>query len=389
MFYNEHMFSFLKNNHKEEQTRLLLMVTSYSVTAAVVRTYHREGAVVQPVVLFSCERKIPQYHKFDQESLEQSIARESEYALEACRKVHGNYDALVCSMGEPWLLTKTRQCHLEKTKPFVVTQKIIDETIARDARLFEQEALRDYAYDQEWWMLAENKNHIDMNGYRVVQPLGKSAKEITIHVTYSLVPVRCIEIMNQVYARVFHREDVVYVGMNQLLDYWVDHDVKNETIIMLGGVSSDILVVRQGVLGVSQKINQGLVHFEKNMMDLFGVQSMQITSVMNLINDHRFLDHEKDIYHQRIIRAYQDLGKELVRVLHEIKKHQGVLGAIRIVNSPEWVAHFALLLELEIGQSVQVLSGDEYSRAFITTHGAQVTTGLLYTALQNLLEHKK
>lgn len=389
--YNNYMFSFLKNKPKEERTICVLVVNSYSVMAAVVRTYHREGAVAKPIVLFSCEEKIP-HHRASPSPWGRAgegmnlIESEIKKALEKCRKVHGNYDKLVCVIGEPWVMNKTRHMSIEKPKAFKLTQKTIDELLERDARLFEQEALRDYAKEQEWGVMYHAQPTVLINGYPAMHPVGMVAKSVELHTTISLAPAEVIDSIVEAYADVFHRTDVLFLGTGDILSKFAKHQ-KNMGVITLGGVSSTCSLFHQGFLDHSETIGSGLVEVEESIAYLFGVHQSHITSVLRFASDEKLLEHERDVYYKRIEAAYKNLSNEIQRGMLRIKKQIGSIpGHLWLLASPSWIAILQPRIEKDIGVSVIIPNTEMFNDALIYSHEARIKNAPLALAILAALE---
>ncbi len=379
------MFSFLKNKPKEEQTMCVLMVNSYSITASVVRTYHREGAVTKPVVIFSCEEKI-MHHRTTEASLESLVEHEVKKVLEQCRKVHGNYDKLVCVMGEPWLVNKSRHITIEKTSPFKITQKIIDDAMVRDARLFEQEALRDYARDEMWGIMHTTKPIVEANGYMVKNPVGISAKSFLLHTTVALAPAAFVEMILGVYADVFHRVDVSFSGLDTAFSR-IAKEYNQITVITLGGVSGTCLVFNRGLMSYSEKINTGLAMFENAIARLFGVDQRHSASVMRFASDENFLEHERDIYYQRIEMAYKKMSDEIRMIMLRIKKQMGhISGPVILIMDPVWAKALKPMIEVDINKEIEVIQTEMFDEFLIYTHTARVKNSSLSLAILAGLE---
>jgi len=381
------MFSFLQNKPKEEQTLCVLVVNSYSVTAAVVRTYHREGAVAKPIVLFSCEEKVPHHRASGNDVFEYLVEIEIKKVLEKCRMVHGNYDKIVCVVGEPWSMTKTRTIKIEKPKPFKITQKLITEAVLRDARLFEQEAMRDYAKNEEWGIMHSTQPVASINGYPVLNPLGMLAKSVELHVSTSLAPSYFIEMIMGAYADVFHRVDISFMGMEGILSNLVKHQ-GNASVFTLGGVSSTLSLFTRGALDHSEKINNGLVEFEDVIAYLFGVNHSHVASVMKFASDEKLLEHERDIYYQRMESAYKDLSTQVRLGVLATKKQVGnIPDPIFLIASPTWISILRPFLEKDIESSVVIPHKDMFNEYIVYTHEARIKNIPLSLAILASLEN--
>ena len=387
MFYNEHMFSFLKNKPKEEQTICVLVVNSYSVTAAVVRTYHREDAIAKPVVLFSSEEKIPHHHTNRVGYFEHLVIAETKKVLERCRTVHGNYDKVVCVIGEPWIVTKTRDIKIEKQAPFKITKKVVDEAILRDARLFEQEILRDYAKEEAWGILHNSKPIIDINGYPVSSPIGMSAKSFDVHVVMSLAPSSFVEMIIGAYADVFHRADIAFMGMDVVASQLVRQYDKG-SVLTLGGVSGTIAGFHHGILEYTEMVEEGFVAFEDALTYIFDVNHAHIPSVMKFASDEKILAHERDIYYQRIESAYSSLSNELRLAVLRAKKQIGnIVEPLFVIASPAWLHMIRPLLERDVEASITIPNPDMFDNYLIYTHDAKVKSVALSLVILAGLEN--
>jgi hypothetical protein len=380
------MFSFLKEKPKEEQTMCVLVVSSYSVIAAVVRMYYREDAVTKPVVLFSYEEKVPHYHMGGWNNLESLVAVSTKKVLEKCRMIHGNYDRIVCALGEPWVMTKTRHITLEKPTQFKLTQKIINDAVARDSRLFEQEAVRDYAKNEEWGIIHTTRPTVEVNGYQTENFIGAITKNAMIHVSISLAPASFVELIMGAYADVFHRVDISFIGTETLVAQLVKH-YAHAAVITLGGNSGTLAVFNKGNLDFSEKIHRGLADFESRVAYLFNVNKSHIGSVVKFASDEKLLEHERDVYYQRIEAAYKSIGDELRMGILRLKKYAGhITEPVFLVANPHWISIIKSLVEKDIESSVTIPHHDMFNEVLVYTHEARVKNVLLSLAVLEALK---
>lgn len=377
------MFSFLKNKPKEELTTCVLVVNSYSVVASVVRTYNREGAVAKPVVLFSCEEKVPHHHIGGTTSLEALASTAIKKSLEKCRMVHGNYDKIICVVGDPWVMTKTRHIVIERPTAFKLTQKLINDAASRDSRLFEQEALRDYAKEEEWGIIHNTQPLIDVNGYRAENPFGIVTNSAVIHMSFSLAPASFVEMVMGAYADVFHRVDIMFIGAEVLVADFVK-EYGHASVITLGGTSGTLAVFERGILEFSEPLYRGLADFEDGVAYLFGVNHSHIGSVVNFASDEKLIEHERDIYYQRIEAAYKPIGDEIRMGVLRLKKHVGYMAdPVVLIANPGWVTAVVPLLEKDTESQIIIPHKTLFDDRLVYTHEARVKNIILSLAILN------
>lgn len=265
------MFSFSKKKQTENEIICVSVITSYSITSSIVRLFKSENnANARPVVLFSCEEILPTYHNREASRLLDIVLFHLKKTLEQCRSFGGNVDRLICTLGEPWVFTRARLIHLEKMDSFPVTQKIVDEMIARDLKLFEQEILADFGNENGMSLVGTSKPRVELNGYYADSIMGQPARIVDIHTSFSLARSSVVETVAGVYADVFHRDDVVFQSVDSAHVSIIPRDA-NQTMIHIGGLTTQISIISRGRLMQSAQIPSGLHDLEFGIMEEFGV----------------------------------------------------------------------------------------------------------------------
>jgi hypothetical protein len=314
------------------------------------------------------------------------IESEIKKALEKCRKVHGNYDKIVCVVGEPWVMTKTRHITIEKPHSFKLTKKILDEAIARDTRLFEQEALRDYAKNEEWEIIHATQPTVDINGYRITDPIGVLTDNAVIHVTVSLAPAAFVDTVMDAYVDTLHRTDVSFMGTSSLIAQFTK-EYAHVSVITLGGISGTFSVWSHDNLEYSETLHRGLADFEAGIAHLFHVNHAHIDSVINFASDQKLIEHERDIYYQRIEKSYAILQNEFRMGLLRLKKHTGSLvRPVFLMANPGWIGILKSLVEKDIESEIIIPDDELFDTNIMYTHGVRVKNVMLSCAILSARE---
>lgn len=339
------MFSFLKKNSpKEETTLCVCVVTSYAVTAAVVRVYNRQGAVGTPVVLFSCEEKVSLRQARDVGMLEATVAEHARKCLEKCRSFHGVFDKIIYAVGEPWVTIASRAIHIEKGKPFKFTQKMIDESISRDVKLFESELSRTLL-PEDVGIIETSRPEIHANGYLMPEVSNVSVQTLDIHFSISYVPTRLVEELVLACTDVFHHPGVSFASMTAASRLLIARHAQ-AVIADLGGLSGTLSLVRHGSVIHTTTISSGLLGFEENIMQEFDVRQDQVATVMRFADDEKFLQHHRDLYYQRINAAARELAESLYRSSLILKQQiQAIPEPMYLIGNPLWITTIQPFLE--------------------------------------------
>jgi hypothetical protein len=346
------MFSFLKK-HKEETTTCICLVTGSVVTGSVVRTYQRRDAVAEPIVLFSCEEEISADYGDSREVIDILVQKAMLRVLEKCRSYYGSFDAMKCIIGEPWVVTKYRKITIEKNSPFTVTQKIIDEAIQRDMRLFEQETLRDFEDKEEVAIVDISKPVFFINGYKTVSWEKKNIKKIEIAQTIALAPVVTIAMIMETYADIFHTDDVTISAYSHSLCSVCSSASRNQTVVVLGGTMIDFYTLDQGVITQSLSYPGGVSDMVRTLELSFDIPQHKISTVFDFAHDENILEHYRDSYTTRLMNSYTALGNQLQKnILHAKKQGMEISDPLIILTHYSWMNIFQGLLERDLGASV-------------------------------------
>jgi len=365
------------------------MVNSYSISGAVIRSYHREGATPKPIVLFSCEEKIPLYHHRNAEVLERLVIAQTKGVLEKCRSFHGRFDKIICTLGEPWVTTFSRSSHLEKREPFTVNKNSIDELVARDTRLFEQETIRDYRSFEEVGVVGTSMPVIDVNGYRTPRYSGVTAKTVDVHMAFSIAPARFVENLLSAFIDVFHREDIICQSMDLARSYLFAKTAK-AAVLDIDGTTSTLSIIDRGHVMYTSSIPSGLINFENNLETLFDIKRVQIASVMQFVTDEKFIEYSRDVYYKRIEAAYRDFGVMLRRGANNLKKYtEAIPRPIHLMTNPSWIGTLEPLIKSDLETSIATLPADSLDDHVMYTTQAEARSVALSLAILQAIKNEE
>lgn len=379
------MFSFL-NKKPQEQTHIVVMVTSSTITAAVVRVFKAADATRKPVVLFSCESIIP-IRNNQADYRDDTVRQGLRTVLNKCRTYYPVYQHIYCCVGEPWILSSTRTAHLEKKESFAVTQKLIDDLVVRETKLFEQEIARDYANQEPVGLLEVSRPLVDANGYRVHHIHGIKASTIDVHLTFSIVSLRLATLVVDVCGDVFHRTDVRFASCD-LAKIKFLNQYPEGTLIELGGATLPVLTKDRQSITATAVIPVGVHQFMVKIMQLFDVTQQGAFRALSFAIDENILVHDRERYFHRIIEAYETVRPSIVRYGLEITKHmQQLPKPVMIIGHNSSVSLFKEFLERDLRTEVIVLDNNLLLDQVVVSHEARVCTYPLLLAIMHVIQY--
>lgn len=372
------MFSFLKNDPgKDETTFLVCSLDSYAVSAAVVRLFLHEGSVPRPVVLFSCEEKVPAYHDGDLGLLDEAVVAAAGRVLAQCRSFQGRVDRLFCGVGEPWVTTLSRSAHLERGEPFRALQKTVDDVMVRENRMAEQDILRTFADAEEVGIIDISRPTTLVNGYPADGRLDIMARSLDVHFAVSVAPVAFVNALVGAYADTFHRTDVTFLSA-EIARTLVAPREGTATVLAIGGITSTLSLVKKGQVSYTVSVAGGMADLERDLGSLFDVRASRLDSVMRFASDEKMLGRDRDQYFVRIRESYRELGDTLRRAVFSLQRHtQSLPGPAYVLADREWVTRLESVLSEDLGIPASAVPDNFFEERLVLTRDARARSSSL------------
>ena len=369
------MFSSSKKNTSHDII-CVSVVTSYSVISSVIQLFHHEHHV-KPVVLFSCQEILPTYHQGDAEALLEITAHHLKKNLEKCRSCNGSIGRLVCTVGEPWVITRARMIHLEKKDPFTVTQKTIDEMVLRDRKLFDQEIAVDFGTDMS--VFGSVRPQLQLNGYHTQKLSKEPVRTIDVHSAYSLIRPRVMQALTDAYTDVFHRTQVSFQSLNTT-NALIASPERIQTLVHVGGLTTQVSVVDHGRMMYVLQIPAGIHDLEDGIMREFSITRNLVGQTVNFYGDHNSTDRAHHESLRKVMSAYAAYGEVLERGMFELVKHVGKIPEpIIMITYPLWMQGVRGFIETTLGSSVMSPTPTEF---VVHSHESIIRNAVLDTAIE-------
>lgn len=173
----------------------------------------------------------------------------------------GAPDEIYCTLNSPWYTSETRTIHLEKSTPFMITKKIVDEMIQKELKNVSDKYSKKYEGVYTKPILLEGKVlHSSLNGYGVDDPIGKRATSIDLNIFISISPEACIKGIEESLKKVFHNTKISYGSFISSLfiaarDRYIT--VPSYLLIDINAEITDVAIVSNGVLSAMMSFPMG------------------------------------------------------------------------------------------------------------------------------------
>ncbi|MDD5721447.1 MAG: cell division FtsA domain-containing protein [Candidatus Pacebacteria bacterium] len=291
----------------QEKNKLMLVfnVSSSSVDGAI---FEAQSSGI-PKIIFSVKEPIKIEEKVDIDNFLSSTIKSLEIVVEKIYKAGlGAPSEIFCVLSSPWCISQTRIINLKKNTPFVFTEKLADELIQKEIKLFEEEHMLKYGNSDNRVRMIELKNiKILLNGYEAPQSLNKKTKELEMNIFVSMSGEQVLKKIEDTISKYFHFKQIKFASF--LLSFFTivrDMYLEQENFLLLkiGGEMTDISMIKKNTLRESASFPLGCNFLIRGVASELGCSMNEAESFISLFkNGH----------------AEESVAKKLASVLNKLR----------------------------------------------------------------------
>ena len=203
-------------------------------------------------------------------------------------------------LSSPWYASQTRTISFKKNNPFVFTEKIADDLIQKEIKVFSEEHLTRYSEEQNAVRTIELKNiRTLLNGYEVAEPLFKKTQDIEMTIFISMSGEEVLAKIENTIGKYFNFEQIKFSSF-AMASFTVvrDMDFARENFLLLdiGGEVTEIFMVKKNIMRESRSFPLWRNFFIRGVAAELGVSLSESDSLLSLWKDgHAALATEKKL----------------------------------------------------------------------------------------------
>ncbi|MFA6520749.1 MAG: cell division protein FtsA [Candidatus Paceibacterota bacterium] len=224
---------------------------------------------------------------------------------------------IFCVMSSPWLVSQTRTISLKKNTPFIFTEKLADELIQKEVKLFEEENLAKYTNVSNQVRAVELKNiKVTLNGYETAQPLNQKAQELEMNIFISISGEQVLKKIEDTVGKHFPFGQIkfssfVLATFSVLRDLYPEQE--NFLLVYIGGEVTDISMVKKNMLRESISFPMGCNFLTRGVATSLGCTLGEANSLISLFKD----GHAEESVTQKLTIAMEQLRTEWIKKFQE------------------------------------------------------------------------
>jgi hypothetical protein len=304
---------FSKPKRKDELV-LVFNIGSTSVSGALLET--KSSGI--PKIIFSTREPIQVEEKIDVDRFF-SLAMQS---LEiVTRKIYENKlgvpKRIFCFLASPWCFSQTRIINLKKNTPFVFTEKLADELIQKEIKLFEDEYSTTNVNTNNSVLGFELKNiKTVLNGYETTKPLGQKTKELEMTVFVSASGDHILKKIKDTIMKYFQFENIKFSSfVLPLFTVVRDTSTRQENFLLIDieGEMTDIFMVKKNILCESISFPLGRNFLTRGISSGLRCSLDEAHSFISLFLDR----HAEEFTAQKILPIINELRTEWLKKFQE------------------------------------------------------------------------
>ncbi len=271
---------------KKDELILVFNVGSSSVGGALFLA-QKTGV---PKIVFSVTESL----RIDEKVEAGKLLRETAKCLELVSdKIHasglGAPKNIFCILASPWYTSQTRIISFKKNTPFIFTEKLADELLQKEIKLFGEENRTMYPKGDSAVRPIELKNiKTVLNGYEAPNPLGQKVKELEMIIFISMSSESILKKFEEAIGKFFHFDAIKFSSF-AMSSFTVVRDLyaKEENFLLMdiGGEVTEIFMTKKSVLRESISYPLGRNFLIRGVAANLGCTLDEAISLLSLLKD--------------------------------------------------------------------------------------------------------
>jgi hypothetical protein len=226
---------------------LVVHIGSASVVGALVET----GSPVSRVVA-TVTAEIPVVADLTSEKFESEMQKALESMLASLGKLRQSPpDRTHVYFASPWYASQVRRAKMSRPTPFVVSQVMLDEMIAKELKAFtDEEVAASYNAGQPIRPIESQIVQVKLNGYPTASPVDDSARDLELSLFLSVAPEHTLKKVEETIGKHYHKPIAFSSFLSASFLVSRDHFPHEEGYLLIdvGGEITDVSLVRDGAL---------------------------------------------------------------------------------------------------------------------------------------------
>ncbi|USN94961.1 MAG: hypothetical protein H6791_00845 [Candidatus Nomurabacteria bacterium] len=253
-------------------------------------------------------------------------------------------------LSPPWYASQVKDIRIEKPKKFLVTKKLIQNTIEQEAEKVEKFYKDKYKeFGSESIILERKILKILANGYNVENPIGKEVSSIVLKLYFSVSPKSIVDTITNSIRSATGRHNQIFhsTGFSNYKAISVINENDNNYLTCdIGAELTEISIVTDDSISASATFPIGGEAFLSKLRT-DNRKDEQIFQTIKMIEEGSISEEEKNKFLAEIKEVEDSWEKDLTRALHDIAIAGYVPSNIYLFARKDMLSIFKNLIQKE------------------------------------------
>ena len=323
--------------------------------------YHEKGK--KPVILSARKKNLKYYLERDRAQIESLILAEFENLIKEIKtidfpKLHNHKcskptEALIV-LSSPWYLSQTNTIKMQEKTPFLITEDLINKATSNIIKAYKGEA-------DNITVLEQNFLSVILNGYNVVNPIGKKVNDLDINVFTSYSRSESIKRIENIINSNFHLHNI-HIHSQSLVSFSAINDLypslKDYAVIDVTSALTEVLIVRENILRDSGSFPKGRYFLMQSIAKSMNSESQDVAESLVDSYLNKRLDQETSLKFESAIKlAEQEWLSDFSNVLRQISVNGSLPNNFYLFAPHDISAIFKEFIESEEYQQFALTEG--------------------------------
>ncbi len=249
-----------------------------------------------PVVVYQVQKTLPFQEKVRSEVLEKNVfealtgacdtlVRDGLPHITSRRIQKGLIDEIHIVYASPWHLSQAKTLTITNDTPFVVTEKLVQESVSKETQnMVTSSVLAEARVTSEMSVIEERVTNIALNGYDIDTPFGKKTQKLTMTLFVSALEKQFREKIEEIVNRFVHAKDISHHSL-PLAFFSTVRDAfavgKDFLLICAGEEITDIAYARGEILRDTASFPWGRAHIIRSLAKDLSCLPEEAESLLN------------------------------------------------------------------------------------------------------------
>ncbi|USN88720.1 MAG: hypothetical protein H6780_04510 [Candidatus Nomurabacteria bacterium] len=264
---------------------------------------------------------------------------------------------LQCSIAAPWAYTVTKTINYKQGAPFIITEELLEELTSTINKKVEND-LASSAALKDLGLQAITRNTMDMlsNGYRVQDPEGEQATELTLSKTTVVTQEYLIDAITEMQNKLFPNTAARKLSFILML-YAVTRRLLNQSydvcLIDITYEATEIGIVRDGVLSYCTHAPFGSFSLAREISAVTGVPLHEAFGYLHTESPYSFIKSLPDNQQGQIESVFDAYIQQISKLFHETGDSLSIPKQISLHADLNSETLFSDLIEKAVKRSIK------------------------------------